>query len=162
MIKLHTLKSTKTTKPKRRVGRGHGSGKGKTSGRGHKGYKARSGSTARLRFEGGQNPLIARIPKLKGFRNINNIEYKILNISDLPTYLKENKVIKKDLIEKGFLSKNDKLKILGEGETKEKIEIEADAVSEIAREKIEKVGGKIIILGKEKQAVKEKKGEKEE
>ncbi len=155
MIKLHTLKSTKTTNPKRRVGRGHGSGKGKTSGRGHKGYKARSGSTSRFRFEGGQNPIVARIPKLKGFKNINRKDFKILNVSDLIAYSREGKIAKKDLIERGFLKKSDKLKILGEGEIKEKVEIETDAVSKTAKEKIEKAGGKITILETKKSTKKE-------
>jgi len=145
MIKLHSLKSIKTNKAKRRLGRGHGSSKGQTSGRGNKGQKSRSGSTARIRFEGGQNPLIARIPKLKGFKNINSIDYNILNVEDLVSYAIDGKVTKEDLVKKGILHKNNKLKILGDGEIKEKIEVEADAVSKSAQEKIEKAGGKIVI-----------------
>ena len=83
MPDLSSLKSIKTTKGARRVGRGVGSTKGKTSARGHKGYHSRTGSSARLRFEGGQQPLISRIPKLKGFKKINPEKYLVLNVNEL-------------------------------------------------------------------------------
>jgi len=146
MINLHTLKSIKTAKPKRRLGRGLGSGKGRTSGRGHKGYKARAGSVARLRFEGGQMPFVLRMPKLKGFKNINRIEYKVLNVGDLAVLAKEGKITKKNLVEKGIIGKKDKLKILGDGEIKEALEVEGDAFSKSAKEKIEKAGGVVKII----------------
>ena len=142
---LHTLQRTKTTKPKRRLGRGAGSSKGKTSGRGHKGYKARSGSSALLGFEGGQMPLIARIPKLKGFHNINQKVYQALNVQELEKYAKSDTITKETLVERGFLKEGELLKILGTGEIKKAITVEADAASASAREKIEKAGGKITI-----------------
>ena len=146
MTNLHNLKSIKTSKLSKRVGRGSGSGKGKTSTRGHKGYKARSGSSARIKFEGGQNPLIARIPKLKGFKNINTIVYKILNVDDLASLAEGGKITKESLIKKNILREKELLKILGDGEIQEAIEIEADAASKSAKEKIEKAGGNIKIL----------------
>ena len=145
MTNLHNLKSIKTSKLSKRVGRGSGSGKGKTSTRGHKGYKARSGSSARIKFEGGQNPLIARIPKLKGFKNLNTIVYKILNVKDLASLAEDGKITKKSLIEKNILKEKELLKILGDGEIQEAVEIEADAASGSAKEKIEKAGGRIIV-----------------
>ena len=144
MTNLHNLKSIKTSKLSKRVGRGSGSGKGKTSTRGHKGYKARSGSSARIKFEGGQNPLIARIPKLKGFKNINTIVYKILNVDDLASLAEGGKITKDFLIKKNILREKELLKILGDGEIQEAIEIEADAASKSAKEKIEKAGAKVL------------------
>ena len=145
MTNLYNLKSIKTSKLSKRVGRGSGSGKGKTSARGHKGYKARSGSSARIKFEGGQNPLIARIPKLKGFKNLNTIVYKILNVKDLASLAEDGKITKKSLIEKDVLKEKELLKILGDGEIQKAIEIEADAASGSAKEKVEKAGGRIIV-----------------
>src|SRR3989344_6062489 len=94
---LSQLKSVKTTKPSRRLGRGSGSGKGKTSGRGHKGYKARTGSRSRLRYEGGQQPLISRIPKLKGFKVINPKSLKVINVGEIAAYSVDGAVTKKGL-----------------------------------------------------------------
>lgn len=146
MSNLSSLKSIKTTKLSRRVGRGAGSTKGKTSARGHKGYLSRTGSTSRLRFEGGQQPLISRIPKLKGFKQINKGKYKILNIGEIVD-LAEKGVLNKKILKKiGILKRNYKLKILGSGEIGEAIKVEADGFSAQAKEKIEGAGGEALVV----------------
>ena len=148
-MKLNTL--VKTNYPKLRVGRGIGSGKGKTSGRGVKGQKSRSGVAIKS-FEGGQMPLYRRLPK-RGFKKIGKKNIAILNLSDLTLFLK-NKKIKiqdeisiKNLSEKKLIGKKySKLKILGKGELKEKLKITTDFISKSARSKIEKAGGSINLL----------------
>mgnify|MGYP001204216282 FL=1 len=148
-MKLNTL--IKTNYPKLRVGRGIGSGKGKTSGRGVKGQKSRSGVAIKS-FEGGQMPLYRRLPK-RGFKKIGKKNIAILNLSDLTLFLK-NKKIKiqdeisiKNLSEKKLIGKKySKLKILGKGEVKEKLKITTDFISKSARSKIEKAGGSINVL----------------
>jgi large subunit ribosomal protein L15 len=136
---------------KKRVGRGQGSGFGGTSTRGHNGEKARSGNKQRAWFEGGQMPLQRRVPKF-GFKNINRIEYSILNVGDLQKLIDkgkiENKGLGKDYFIKKSLIKNklNPLKILGNGELSASIEISANAFSKSALEKIEKAGGKAITL----------------
>ena len=148
-MKLNTL--IKTNVRKMRVGRGIGSGKGKTSGRGVKGQKSRSGVAIKS-FEGGQMPLFRRLPK-RGFKKVNKKNIAILNLSDLALFIK-NKKIKlqdeiniKNLLEKKLIRKKyDKLKILGKGEVKEKLKVTTDFVSKSARSKIEKAGGSINIL----------------
>ena len=147
-MKLNTL--IKTNVRKMRVGRGIGSGKGKTSGRGVKGQKARSGVAIKS-FEGGQMPLFRRLPK-RGFKKVNKKNIAILNLSDLALFIK-NKKIKlqdeiniKNLLEKKLIRKKyDKLKILGKGEVKEKLKVTTDFISKSARSKIEKAGGSINI-----------------
>ena len=147
-MKLNTL--IKTNYPKLRVGRGIGSGKGKTSGRGVKGQKSRSGVAIKS-FEGGQMPLYRRLPK-RGFKKIGKKNIAILNLSDLTLFLK-NKKIKiqdeisiKNLSEKKLIGKKySKLKILGKGDIKEKLKITTDFISKSARAKIEKAGGSINI-----------------
>tara|TARA_B100000029_G_scaffold400815_1_gene399864 strand:- start:1966 stop:2427 length:462 start_codon:yes stop_codon:yes gene_type:complete len=147
-MKLNTL--IKTNYPKLRVGRGIGSGKGKTSGRGVKGQKSRSGVAIKS-FEGGQMPLYRRLPK-RGFKRIKKKNIAILNLSDLALFLK-NKQIKlqeeiniKNLCEKRLIGKKyNKLKILGKGDVKEKLNITTDFISKSARSKIEKAGGSINI-----------------
>ena len=135
---------------KKRIGRGQGSGKGGTSTRGHKGAKSRSGYSKKIGFEGGQMPLQRRIPKF-GFKNINRVEYQALNLKVLQS-LFDNKKIKKsnvnisDLIKNGLVSKNDLVKILGSGELKTALNIEAHKFSKSAQDKIEKSGGKIKII----------------
>jgi len=135
---------------KKRIGRGQGSGKGGTSTRGHKGAKSRSGYSKKLGFEGGQMPLQRRIPKF-GFKNINRVEYQAVNLKVLQS-LFDNKKIKKsnvnisDLIKNGLVSKNDLVKILGSGELKTALNIEAHKFSKSAQDKIEKSGGKIKII----------------
>ena len=135
---------------KKRIGRGQGSGKGGTATRGHKGAKSRSGYSKKLGFEGGQMPLQRRIPKF-GFKNINRVEYQAVNLRVLQS-LFDNKKIKKsnvnisDLIKNGLVSKNDLVKILGSGELKTALNIEAHKFSKSAQDKIEKSGGKIKII----------------
>tara|TARA_A100001011_G_C14195971_1_gene793503 strand:- start:715 stop:1176 length:462 start_codon:yes stop_codon:yes gene_type:complete len=151
-MKLNTL--AKTNFSKMRVGRGIGSGKGKTSGRGVKGQKSRSGVAIKS-FEGGQMPLYRRLPK-RGFKRIHKRKIAILNISDLNIFFKNNKINLKDeiniksLAEKNLIAKKyNKLKILGKGEIKEKIKITTDFISKSARSKIEKAGG-LISMPKQK------------
>ena len=133
----------------KRLGCGESSGHGKTSGKGHKGQKARSGGSIRLGFEGGQMPLIRRLPK-RGFNNAAfHKNYAIVNLSDLASF-KEGTVINEQLLrEKKMLRGNgDGLKILGAGELKHAVTIEADKVSGSAREKIEKAGGTVTLRQK--------------
>jgi len=148
MIKLNNR--TKINKLKTRVGRGIGSGKGKTSGRGVKGQKSRSGVAIKS-FEGGQMPLYRRLPK-RGFNTIRKKNIAILNLEKIQSYIdKKNINIKEtlnsDLLKKlNLINKNSvKLKILGSGEIKDKINIEADLASKSAVEKLEKIGGSIQI-----------------
>jgi len=148
-MKLNTL--IKTNYPKLRVGRGIGSGKGKTSGRGVKGQKSRSGVAIKS-FEGGQMPLYRRLPK-RGFKTIKKKNIAIINVSDIDLLIKNKKIKPNDEINIKNLSENkligkkfSKLKILGNGEIKEKIKIKADFISKSAKEKIEKIGGSITIL----------------
>ena len=131
---------------KKRVGRGHGSGLGKTSGRGHKGAGQRSGNKKRAWFEGGQMPLARRLPR-RGFTNIFKEKFQIVNIGDL-TDLKDGSVIDPvSLKNSGLIRSSLKpVKILGNGSIKKKIKISASAFSSVAKEKIEEVGGEIITL----------------
>ena len=148
MITLNTISKVKNKKI--RVGRGIGSGKGKTSGRGVKGQKSRSGVAIKS-FEGGQMPLYRRLPK-RGFNPISKINVAILNLDKLQAYInkktiKTSEIINKDLLKKyKLINKNSKkLKILGTGKIKEKITIEADLASKSAVEKLKKAGGSIQI-----------------
>ena len=148
-MELNSL--VKNNKKKIRVGRGIGSGKGKTSTRGHKGQKSRSGVAIKS-FEGGQMPLYRRLPK-RGFKNFSKEKIAILNLSKLQSYLENNKSnIKEELTLKSLQDtklinkKFSKLKILGTGELKTKIDISANFVSKKAKEKIEKIGGKLNFL----------------
>tara|TARA_B100000941_G_scaffold197177_1_gene142964 strand:- start:132 stop:587 length:456 start_codon:yes stop_codon:yes gene_type:complete len=134
-------------KNSKRLGRGQGSGKGGTSTRGHKGAKSRSGYSKKLGFEGGQMPLQRRIPKF-GFRNINRTNYNIINLDSIQDLI-DNKKIKKDLnkenlIQLGLISKKDLVKVLGRGELKSGIKIEANKFSKSAILKIKKAGGETI------------------
>ena len=138
----------KINKPKMRVGRGIASGKGKTSGRGVKGQKSRSGVAIKS-FEGGQMPLYRRLPK-RGFNPIKKRKIAILNLEKIQSYIdkkkiKANEVLNSSLLKKlNLINKNSKnLKILGTGEIKDKINIEADLASKLAVKKLEKVGGSI-------------------
>jgi len=149
---MTTLNTTSQIKKKKiRVGRGIGSGKGKTSGRGIKGQKSRSGVAIKS-FEGGQMPLYRRLPK-RGFNPIKKVKIAKINIEKLQTLI-ENKKLKpdekidlKNLIKKNILNKSyKKIKILGTGNINIKLDIEADFSSKSAREKIEKLGGKISII----------------
>ena len=143
-IGLNNLKAPEgATHKKKRVGRGPGSGLGKTSGRGNKGQKSRSGYSAKRGFEGGQMPLYRRVPK-SGFKNINRIEYSGINV-DVLQKLAESKgltTIDPDILrENGLLAKKDLLKILSRGELKAKLNITAHAFSAKAIQAIESVGG---------------------
>tara|TARA_Y100000992_G_scaffold206007_1_gene140857 strand:- start:202 stop:654 length:453 start_codon:yes stop_codon:yes gene_type:complete len=146
MIKLNTR--NKINKLKIRVGRGIGSGKGKTSGRGVKGQKSRSGVAIKS-FEGGQMPLYRRLPK-RGFNPIVKKNIAILNLDKIQYHIDNNKIKKNDLLNSELLKKLNlinkncsKLKILGTGQIKDKINIEADLASKSAVEKLEKIGGSI-------------------
>lgn len=133
-----------TRKPKR-VGRGQGSGRGGTSTRGHKGAKSRSGYSRKLGNEGGQMPLVRRVPKF-GFKNINRIEYKGINV-DVLQYLadklKVDEINLEVLINNGYASKRDRIKILGRGELKSKLDVTAHAFSATAKKIIEDIGGSV-------------------
>ena len=148
-MKLNEL--VKTNKKKIRPGRGIGSGKGKTSGRGHKGQKSRSGVAVKS-FEGGQMPLYRRLPK-RGFKSFKKKKTAILNLSSLQSFIddKSNKLTEKidlkQLQNKNILNKKySKLKILGKGDLKNKVEISTNFISKEAKAKIEKIGGKLNIL----------------
>ena len=148
-MKLHTLKPAKGSKQsRRRLGRVTGSGLGGTSTRGHKGAKARSGYKKKIGFEGGQMPIQRRLPKY-GFHNPFRVEYKAINISTLQA-LSEAKGLERitveNLIEAGFISKSQLVKVLANGELKSKLEVEAHAFSKAAQSAIEAVGGKAIKL----------------
>jgi large subunit ribosomal protein L15 len=137
--------STKTSK---RIGRGQGSGRGGTSTRGHKGQKSRSGYSRKIGFEGGQMPLQRVVPKM-GFKNINRVEFKAINLDVLEAVATKNNLtaIDKDsLVQAGIASKNDKIKILGGGTLTKKLEVKANAFSKSAKEAIEKLEGTTEIL----------------
>ncbi len=137
-----------STKNRKRIGRGQGSGKGGTSTRGHKGQKSRSGYSKKVGFEGGQMPLFRRVPKF-GFKNINRKEYRGINV-DVLQMLADTKKInvfnKQVLIENGLANKNDLVKILGRGELTAKIEVEANAFSVSAVKAIENIGGTVTVV----------------
>ena len=150
-MKLNTL--VKTNSKKIRPGRGIGSGKGKTGGRGIKGQKSRSGVAIKA-FEGGQTPLYRRLPK-RGFNPINRIDVAIINLEKIQSYLDQKTIKNTDTINSDLLKKlklinknSQKLKILGTGELKEKVNIEADLISKSAMEKLEKIGGSVQIKKK--------------
>ncbi|MBQ7874296.1 MAG: 50S ribosomal protein L15 [Oscillospiraceae bacterium] len=125
-----------------RKGRGHGSGNGKTAGKGHKGQKARSGGSIRPGFEGGQMPLQRQIPK-RGFKNIFATQYAIVNVGDLEIFENGTVVNEQTLVEAGLLKKTlDGVKVLGKGELTKQLTVEVAAFSESAKQKIEEVGGK--------------------
>ena len=148
MMELNSLKYTKgSIKATKRVGRGIGSGNGKTSGRGQKGQNSRSGGGVRLGFEGGQNPLVFRIAK-RGFNNYNfTTRYAVINVGDLDKF-KEGTEITPELLKEMGLIKDmkDGLKILGNGEITKKLTVSANKFSKIAKEKIENAGGKAKVI----------------
>ena len=151
MITLNT--TSKVINKKMRVGRGIGSGKGKTSGRGVKGQKSRSGVAIKS-FEGGQMPLYRRLPK-RGFNPINKIKIAKINLEKIQTFIDKKTINSSDTIDFKLLKKlkiinknSQKLKILGTGEIKVKVNIEADLISKSAKEKLEKIGGSILIKKK--------------
>jgi large subunit ribosomal protein L15 len=141
---LSNLKPAKgSTKKPKRIGRGQGSGRGGTSTRGHKGAQSRSGYSKKLGFEGGQMPLVRRLPKF-GFKNFNRVEYKGINLDVLQLiHEKQNITVitPEVLVKSGYVSKNDRIKILGRGELKAKLEITVHAFSAAAKKAIEETGG---------------------
>lgn len=145
-MKLHELAPAPgSTKAPKRLGRGIGSGVGKTSGKGHKGQNARSGGGVRPGFEGGQMPLSRRLPK-RGFTNIFAKEYAVINLSDLSKFKDGDTVSAQTLIEKGVIKKPlDGVKVLGNGQISAKLTIVAAKVSKSAAEKIQAAGGKIEV-----------------
>ncbi len=143
-MKLSELKPAEGAKKKAfRVGRGHGSGNGKTSGRGHKGQKARSGGGVRLGFEGGQMPLYRRLPK-RGFTNRNTKDIVAINVDRLNVFEDGDVVTIAALVEKGVVSNpRDGVKVLGNGTLEKKLTVKVSAVSQGAKEKIEALGGSV-------------------
>ena len=146
-MKIHELTpALDSNKDSKRIGRGHGSGNGKTAGKGHKGQNARSGGGVRIGFEGGQMPLARRIPK-RGFNNIFATKYAIVNVSDLNKF-KDGTVVDTELLVASGLVKKvyDGVKILGNGELSAKLSVKAAKFSQSAIEKIEKAGGKAEVM----------------
>jgi len=145
-MKLHTLKPADgSTKSRKRIGRGTGSGRGGTSTRGHKGAKSRSGYKSKSGFEGGQMPLQRRVPKF-GFKSFNRVEFKPVNLDTLQSLAEQFNLEVIDmeaLVAHGIASKNDKIKILGGGELKSKLNVTAHKFSETAVAAIETLGGSV-------------------
>lgn len=142
-MKLHTLKPAEgSTKTNKRLGRGQGSG-GSTAGRGHKGAQSRSGHSTKVGFEGGQMPLQRRVPKF-GFKNNNKVYFKAVNLDVLEGIAEKTKasaITLQLMIDNGVVGKNDKIKVLGRGELKTKISVEAHGFSATAVKAIENAGG---------------------
>ena len=146
-MKLHELSPAAGSKTaSKRIGRGHGSGWGKTAGKGHKGQKARSGGSIRPGFEGGQTSLARRIPK-RGFNNIFATEYTVINVADLERFV-DGTVVDTELLKASGLVKKelDGVKVLGNGELTKSLTVKAAAFSASAKEKIEKAGGKAEVM----------------
>ena len=146
-MKLHELSPAEGSKfESKRIGRGHGSGWGKTAGKGHKGQNARSGGGVKPGFEGGQTRMSMRIPK-RGFNNIFRTEYAVVNVSDLERF-NDGVVVDLELLVASGLVNDVKggVKILGNGELTKKLTVKAAKFSEAAKEKIEKAGGKVEVI----------------
>ena len=143
-MNLHNLTPAKgSTKTRKRIARGQGSGRGGTSTRGHKGAKSRSGYSRKIGFEGGQMPLQRRVPKF-GFTNINRVEYKAINLDIIQSLIERKKVkeITPEILrENGLMSNNELVKVLGRGELKTKINVTAHKFSSTAKVAIEEQGG---------------------
>lgn len=148
-MNLHELQPNKgATKNKKRVGRGLGSGLGKTAGRGYKGQKSRSGDNrVSPYFEGGQTPIHMRVPKV-GFKNPFKKEYSVINVSMLEKHFNDGDEITKEiLLSKSLVKKNRPVKILGTGEVTKKFKVKIDAISSSAKQKIEAIGGSVEVIG---------------
>jgi large subunit ribosomal protein L15 len=157
-MKIHDLRPAEgSTKKRTRVGRGIAAGQGKTAGRGTKGQKSRSGASIPAWFEGGQTPLHIRIPKLRGFRNINDIEYEVVNVGAISAAIASGKLqqekgapvtVNADTLKAAGLVRRDRLplKVLGHGEVDAKLFVLADAFTRSAREKIEAAGGTAQVI----------------
>jgi len=159
---LNKLKKPAKNKVKKKVGRGNGSGKGTYAGRGMNGQSSRSGGKVRPGFEGGQTPLIRRMPKLKGFKNPTKLRYQVLNVHQLEVFKNGATIDKETLAKKKLIrSMNKPVKILSAGELTKKLTIIIESVSVAAQKKIEAAGGKVEALGspkkKRKEAVNKKK-----
>ncbi|WP_163539065.1 50S ribosomal protein L15 [Gracilibacillus sp. YIM 98692] len=145
-MKLHELKPSQARKNRNRVGRGMSSGNGKTSGRGHKGQKARSGGGVRPGFEGGQMPLFQRLPK-RGFTNINRKDFAIVNLETLNNFDEGTEVTPELLLETGTVSKlKSGVKVLGNGKLEKKLTVKAHKFSASAKEAIEAAGGQTEVI----------------
>lgn len=147
-MELYDLKPAPgATRTRRRVGRGPGSGAGKTAGKGHKGQKSRSGYSRRFGFEGGQMPLVRRLPK-RGFTNNFRIEFQVVNLRDLERVFGDGDVVSPEsLVDKGLARKGAKpVKILGSGELTKKLSVKAHRFSTAAKSSIEKVGGSCEVV----------------
>ena len=148
-MNLSNLKPAEgSTKTRKRIGRGPGSGLGGTSTRGHKGAKSRSGYKNKIGFEGGQMPIQRRLPKF-GFKNINRVEYKAINLDTIQKLAEAKSLVKvgiNDFIEAGFISSNQLVKVLGNGALTNKLEVEANAFSKSAAAAIEAAGGTVVKL----------------
>ncbi|EHQ26230.1 50S ribosomal protein L15 [Mucilaginibacter paludis] len=148
-MNLNNLKPAEgSTKNRKRIGRGTGSGRGGTSTRGHKGAGSRSGTSSKVGFEGGQMPLQRRVPKV-GFKNPNRVEYVSVNLDALQALVEQYNIVTVDfdtLKEHGLVSRNDLVKVLGRGELTAKIEVKAHAFSATAQKAIEAAGGSIVKL----------------
>jgi large subunit ribosomal protein L15 len=145
-MQLHDLAPAPgSTRNRKRVGRGHGSGTGKTSGRGYNGQKSRAGGAKGAGFEGGQTPLARRLPKLPGFNNINRVEYAPVNVSRLDAVFSDGDVVDgESLAAKGIIKNANMLvKVLGDGELTKSLTVKVDKVSASAAEKISAAGGKV-------------------
>ncbi|HKL94925.1 MAG TPA: 50S ribosomal protein L15 [Haploplasma sp.] len=144
---LHELKPVEgARKERKRLGRGVGSGTGKTAGKGHKGQRARSGNQPRPGFEGGQIPFFQRIPK-RGFNNVNRKEFAIVNLEDLNLFNDGDVVTIELLLEKGIISKVlSGVKVLGNGNLEKKVTVKANRFSNAAKEAIEKIGGTVEVI----------------
>jgi len=147
-MKLNELKNTAHRPNRKRVGRGDGSGHGRTAGRGEKGAGARTGHTSRPYFEGGQIPLIRRLPK-RGFKNPNHLEYVVINLNVLEENFDAEAVVDRAALQsRGLIGKtNQPLKILANGELTKKLSVSAEKFSKSAREKIEALGGTCVLIG---------------
>jgi large subunit ribosomal protein L15 len=147
-MKLHTLKpATGSTKTNKRLGRGQGSG-GSTAGRGHKGAQSRSGYHKKFGFEGGQMPLQRRIPKF-GFKNNNKVYFKSVNLDtleELASKIKASDISVQVLVDNGIVGKKDRVKVLGRGELKSKVNVSAHAFSETATTAIQNAGGTVTTI----------------
>ncbi len=148
-MNLSNLKPAEgSTKNRKRIGRGTGSGRGGTSTKGHKGAQSRSGYSKKAGFEGGQMPLQRRVPKF-GFKNINRVEYRGVNLDILQKLVDTKKLVTIDIeafVLHGLASKNDRIKVLGRGELKSKVEVKAHAFSDTAKSSIESLGGTAEIV----------------
>jgi len=144
-MKLHHLKpAAGSTKPRKRVGRGKAAGQGKTAGRGTKGYLARH--NPKLGFEGGQIPLIRRVPKLKGFSKPNRVEFAVVNVVKLAETFPNGEADPAAMLEAGLVRKGRPVKVLASGDVSTKLTVRAQAFSEAARRKIEAAGGTAEII----------------